>query len=714
MLWLLICSPALADNPADSLTSSNLTNNLGSGQSDVGGIGLMQTPTARMGKVGHFAISWSRTSPYRHYSVSLQPLDWLELGFRHTSTENRNDRNQGIDAKFRLHKESRYWPELALGLRDAGANSPFSAEYLVASKRWYDIDFTLGLGWGYLGNRGDTSSPLGWIDSRFDTRPAGHSKGGKFTMSPLFRGPVALFGGIEYQTPWKPLVLQLEYEGNDYAHEPQGSHQTQDSRFNVGARYRLSDNIELRAGWERGNTAMAGVSLSTSLAGLTREKQDPPPHSLKPYTPASHARANKAKSDTARIDRTASTINTNSSLTEPNWAVVADSLQSNAGIRVATIHQTGHELTVTGEPTTFRSLNQAEGRASRILHNQADSEIASFRFRWQQRGLALREDVHNRAALVNAAGSKASEIPHRYGIYAHAQLASLPGEPVYRGEDQRFSWHVGPAIEQNTAGPDGYLYRLSAYAAGEYTTDANGWLSGSVTGTLADNLGNYEHADGSRLPRVRSHLGDYLSKADIGITNLQYTRTAKLSDNLYAMGYGGLLEMMYAGAGAELLYRPFNSGWALGLDMNWVRQRDFDQLFGLRGYSTWTGHATAYMDTGYKDILAKLSVGRYLAGDLGATLDLSREFNNGVRVGARTTFTDARNDDGTNSFDKAFYISIPFDAFFIHASRDRSNITWQPLTRDSGARLNRRYKLYPITQPRELGRYWQEYDKTWE
>lgn len=168
------------------------------------------------------------------------------------------------------------------------------------------------------------------------------------------------------------------------------------------------------------------------------------------------------------------------------------------------------------------------------------------------------------------------------------------------------------------------------------------------------------------------------------------------------MGYGGLLEMMYAGAGTELLYRSFDSPWAFGADVNWVRQRAFDQQFGLRDYSTWTGHFNAYLETGVEDVLAKLSVGRYLAGDVGATLDLSREFDSGIRLGAWGTWTDAGDDFGEGSFDKGLYLTIPLDAFFTYSSRDSATLRWQPLTRDGGARPSRCYELYNITQERDL------------
>ncbi len=165
--------------------------------------------------------------------------------------------------------------------------------------------------------------------------------------------------------------------------------------------------------------------------------------------------------------------------------------------------------------------------------------------------------------------------------------------------------------------------------------------------------------------------------------------------------------MMYAGAGGEVLYRPFNSPVALGVDLNWVKQRDFDQRFGLRDYDTWTGHATAYIETGVEDVLAQVSVGRYLAKDYGMTVNLSRQFDSGVRVGAWATFTDAGDAYGEGSFDKGVFIALPFDAFFTSSSRSYATVSWQPLTRDGGARLARRYNLYDLTGERGMGDYWQ-------
>ncbi len=668
---------------------------LGQGHNDFGGIGLMQTPTARMAPPGHFSASGNRTAPYRRYGIFVQPTEWLEAGFRYVEIEDRlfgeeiaGDRrylDKGIDAKLRLWQESRYLPEVAVGLLDAGGTTLFGAEYLVASKRWYDLDFHLGLGWGYLGRSGDMSNPLGRLDDRFYDRPrfAGTSDGGELSLSQMFRGPAAWFGGVEYQTPWEPLLLQVEVEGNDYSADRTESDLEQDSRINLGARLRLTDNFELRAGWQRGNTAMIGVSLSANLAGLSQIKRDPPPVPLEEATPW-HTM---------------------------DWGAVSHELERNAGLRVERIQTQESTLVVEGEPTRYRSLGQSGVRASRILHNHTASDIDTFEFRWSERGMPMRVDRVPRQAFLEAAQSRDAEDD----FYARLDtfgpggpsLADEYAEPLHvrhEAPPRRFSYGIGPGLNQNFGGPDGYLYQLLLSANGEYRTDPNGWLSGTLSLTLADNLDNYDYIAESDLPRVRTFIGDYLAETSLGLSNLQYTRTATLGDNWYAMGYGGLLETMYAGVGGEVLYRPFGSRWALGADLNWVRQRDFDQRLGLRDYSIATGHLNAYWETGIEDVLAKVSVGRYLAGDIGATLDLSREFESGVRIGAWAALTDAGSDFGEGSFDKALYLSMPLDAFFVRSSRDRAQVTWQPLTRDGGARLHRRYQLYDLTQERQPSR----------
>ena len=53
------------------------------------------------------------------------------------------------------------------------------------------------------------------------------------------------------------------------------------------------------------------------------------------------------------------------------------------------------------------------------------------------------------------------------------------------------------------------------------------------------------------------------------------------------------------------------------------------------------GHFSTYWQTGFYDYDAQVDIGRYLAGDKGGTLTLSRNFPSGWSVGGFFTLTDA-------------------------------------------------------------------------
>ena len=100
--------------------------------------------------------------------------------------------------------------------------------------------------------------------------------------------------------------------------------------------------------------------------------------------------------------------------------------------------------------------------------------------------------------------------------------------------------------------------------------------------------------------------------------------------------------------------------------------------------------------------VAQVSAGQYLAGDKGVTLDLSRVFANGTRMGLWATKTNVSAAQfGEGSFDKGFYISMPFEALLTAWSAQTFTVAWQPLLRDGGARLRRGATLWGLTDMRE-------------
>ena len=196
---------------------------------------------------------------------------------------------------------------------------------------------------------------------------------------------------------------------------------------------------------------------------------------------------------------------------------------------------------------------------------------------------------------------------------------------------------------------------------------------------------------------------DYV-RNDVYLNNLQANYFADLGNGFYGQVYGGYLETMYAGVGSELLYRPLDASWALGVDVNYVKQRDWDNMMRFTDYSTPTGFVTAYWNPPtLNGVLMKLSVGQYLAKDKGATIDVAKRFDSGVAVGVWAAISNVSKDDyGEGGFSKGFYISIPFDLMTIGPNRNRAVVSWTPLTRDGGQMLSRKYQLYPMTAEREV------------
>jgi hypothetical protein len=65
---------------------------------------------------------------------------------------------------------------------------------------------------------------------------------------------------------------------------------------------------------------------------------------------------------------------------------------------------------------------------------------------------------------------------------------------------------------------------------------------------------------------------------------------AKYLPSIFYKFSAGILEYMFNGYGSEVLYKPFDKNYAVGIEAWKVYQRDYDQMFGTRDYQTTTGH----------------------------------------------------------------------------------------------------------------------------
>jgi hypothetical protein len=669
-------------------------------------------PTARFAEDGDLRLGVSTVEPYNRFFLTVTAVPWLEGTLRYTEVTNRlygpedfsgdqTYKDRGIDLKLRLWEEGPIRPQVALGFQDIGGTSLFSSEYLVASKRYFDWDFTLGVAWGYLGNRGGVDNPLGFLSDHFDQARPEADRAGDFSLSQLFTGSeVGFFAGVQYQTPVEGLALELEYDGNDYGNEPFDNDQPADLPVNLGVHYRPFRWLDLSLGLERGNTFMAQVAVGGNLnrdTGLPRFGRAPvavEPRGRAPRPPA----PGPGPASPALRERVAQD---------------ATRALAGQGFKVEAVAVDELELTAFLAQDDYRRLPQALGREARVLAQVAPPSVEALTLVNLDGGLETARVTLMREDLARAAVHRGSSEE----VWASADFGledgELPGGAFVNPDRYpSFDWSLWPALRQHIGGPDNfYFWQIQALLRGEVEVARGASVTGVLGIDVANNFDGLRLESNSELPRVRSDIKYYLQEGETGIRRLEADYLWKPAGDWYARVSAGLLEEMFGGVGGEVLYRPWGSRLALGADLAWVKQRDFDQKLDFRDYEVVTGHATLYYELPFYDLRGAVSAGRYLAGDVGVTFDLSRRFDNGTRVGAFATFTDVSAEEfGEGSFDKGIYLAVPLDLFLARETASYAGFTWRPLTRDGGQRLAQGKPLYPLTDPASLGslgRDWQ-------
>jgi hypothetical protein len=742
--------------------------------SNYGGAGLLDMRTARFYPEGYLVPSVSNSKPDNRYAITFQALPWAEFTFRYTIIRAEQLYDRSFDLKLRLSNETEFFPELALGLQDIIGTGVYSGEYLVGTKRWGPLDFTLGLGWGRLGSRGTFENPFGLISKGFLSRIRTSNEGGIPLFSSYFRGPdVGLFGGIEYQTPIDNLTLKVEYSSDSYLQEKQQIGKDYGFPLNVGVSYRPFPWLDIGLSLMHGNSA--GLRISALIDAEKENWQarlDPPPRfRARPEQTASTILQREAQAsapangspETHFVDLTAgrSEPGNEHGPTQPDTAITQLSLPNAAPPQPGAVAQSplpnpaplppalgqlaqgqamdtglleriklgladqkltflgaaveGAKITIIVENTRYRRDTEAIARTARILSGAATADIDYFEITLARVGQPL--------ATVTLPRSEIDQLARREGsadeLFEASELA--PGLPapldhVQPGLFPQFDGLLYPVFRQSLFDPNNPFYFMFGLGATGEVRLARGWfVTATAVGNIYNTFNQISRVTNSVLPHVRSDVADYLKKEKIGLENVSTSYYFKLAPEIFGRVSAGYLEQMFAGAGGELLYRPFAQRWAIGMDLWTVRQRGFDVLLDLRHYQAVTGHLSLYYELPWHDVQVTLSAGQYLAGDKGATFALSRRFSTGVQVGMWFTLTNvsaARFGEG--SFDKGIRIVIPFEWVAPFATQSGYDLSLRAIQRDGGQRLLGDAILYDMIYPSSYGALTQEWNSVFK
>ena len=636
--------------------------------SDFGVKGLIDIPTARMSADGTLTTTAAVQSRTNSYSITYQATPWLEGSFRYTGFNNFFHYDRNYEAKVRLLPEQKYLPQLALGIRDLVGTGVYGSEYLVASKKYGNFDVTVGMGWGRLSGKGDFNNPLINLSDSFEVRDGFDGVGGEFSTGMFFSGKKAgLFGGVSYQPESLPLSVMLEYNPDQYGYESVRGGLRPKSPLSAAIKWDAAPGLSLSL--SRQHQQEWGIELSAAL--------DTKLVSPRRATPRFTSSLDMAPQDLPP------------QINPRDWydTLLYDVERSGLLLLEASIEDNSHTAVLVIRNRDYAVWVDAVAKMTVLADLHLPSSVNTFRFVIEEEGHRVKSVQMRRPSLAYGQNKELME----------RQISILPGRKLMRAQHKtdfaqnKLFFDINLATRFQFFDPDNPArYQLYANVKMDLMLPRSWELRSAYGVDITNNFdeSNRINSD-SILPHVRSDIVKYLIEGDSGLNSLFLQKRGTAYKNLHYRVFGGVLEEMYSGVGGEVLYQPFQSRLAYGLSANWVRQRDYVKTFKHLDYQTTTAFASVYWASPFYNFDVAVHAGKYLAKDIGATLEVRRSFSNGWMVGLWATITDVPFDDfGEGSFDKGMFFKIPFDALLGRNTRGSYSTRLRPIQRDGGQRLD--------------------------
>ncbi len=656
-----------------------------------GATGLIDMPSGEAMPDGQFTVGVSSFGGQTRTTLTFQATSRIQASFRYAGIKDANFagfstyRDRSFDVRFLLNRESRYLPALSVGLQDFAGTGIYAGEFVAATKNFSGgripgtVKATVGLGWGRLGSSGGIGAPFGGDRPAFESGDTG----GELSVDQWFRGEMAPFAGVEWQINDK-WGLKAEYSSDAYVTETDLGVVDLKSRLNFGAEYQVSESFRVGGYYLYGSEIGLNVEMQINPKRPVAPQRLPAP---RPYFIRPGRRENPAAYDTAWA-----TSDVDASVTVRDALIP---LLEAEGMTLVEVHSTASTAEVRYTNDRYNATAVSVGRVARVLARLMPDSVETFRIVPVVDNLAQSAVVFRRSDLEALEFAPNSSEALLSAARITSVAPSLPNSA--RNEDlfPAFNWSLGPYLAQSFFDPEKPIRIDGGVQLDMSYQFAPGWeIAGQLRYRLAGNIASGDNTNNSVLEPVRTNSILYAQASNAAVTNLYVNRQWKTGPDTYARFTAGYLERMFGGVSAEALWKPVSSRLALGVEANYVKQRAYDDYLGFQDYSVATGHASAYYEFG-NGFTGQLDVGRYLAGDVGATVSLEREFANGWRVGGFFTLTDVSAEDfGEGSFDKGITFTVPIDWLIGKSDQRSSSATLRPLQRDGGARLSVPARLY--------------------
>ena len=667
-----------------SFSSYTFSEDLSKSINTYGVPGIIDMPIAGSLTDGQLGFTYSKHGPNLRNTLTFQALPRVTGAFRYSGVGDRNllfidsgysNWDRSFDIRVDILKQNKFLPDVTIGLQDFIGTGMYSGEYLVASKSLLNkFRFTAGLGWGRL-----SSKSKNVITNTGDRNNSTSALGGTLNYKRFFRGNVASFGGIEYHTPIKNLILKAELSSDDYSYDRYLSTYKVQNDYNYGAEFKINDAINISAYYlnekELGMRFKISADPNASNGGNYLEPVPQPFYSF----PFDEKDLNKNYLEEIKT-----------ALKKEKISLISSSESNNNQIIII-------------ENNHYSTDTQAIGRSLRIMSRYVPLKYNKFTVVVAEFGIPIVEitiDRNEVASIIDAPNAeilslKSTQINSAKKVYFNSNFNNE--------KKLNFNWSILPFYRLHLFDPNKPLYYdLGPRIRTSIIPKPGIVFATSIEKSEFSTFNEIVRGPKGSLPHVRTNLRKYLNVLDERIEYLTLGSYFKFKNNLYGRITAGYLEPMFAGISSEILFSPLNKNYSLGAEINTVKAREYRQLFGFREINRMpkvNGHLSGYFDTGFYYYKSQVDVGKYLAGDIGATLKLSRDFPNGWKVGGFFTLTDASfKDFGEGSFDKGIFMTIPFNSILPYETIGSVTETIKPIQGDGGARLVVNGRLYELVK----------------
>ena len=677
-----------------------------------GETGLITIPSAKVSKSGSLYFNYSSNDIFKYGSLVITPFDWLESSFFYYRPTDiywigENTRGQYLDKGFsvKFSKKVNDNFTIGLGFSDFAGTGLFTREYILGTFETEFMRVSSGIGFGKFIFEDGFSNPIAILKSSFKTRPDKSNNfktGGSPNYDQWFRGNAKFIGGVEFFLPgiFKGTTIKVEHDPYDYYNNFSSfgggrgelfEIRKKDSQLNFGLNKSFGDNFNLGVFFIKGNTITLNFSFGGNFSKSFFKKKLPEATSYK-----------KNKGNTPKETFYEDLIlNINSKdiflqsteLNDGNIKVAVASSKYRNPIHIhAVLGDTVKEVQIIN-PIAIQSITTIGINVGQELH-QITSPISAFKDR-QNSAIEL---IIKDSVLAPGNGDAYKSFEFRPTINYPASFTGIAPSLVN---------HIGDPVKFYYGG---IILRLD----NEIQFSSRLQLNTEIHQNIENNFDEKRNFPDSLLPRVRTDIVSYLQESDTYISRMQLDYFFNPYKEVFGKFSTGILENMYAGAGVEFLYKPFNQNFSIGLEAYRVKKRAFDRKFDLLDYEINTGHINFNYHLPQWGILGTFSYGKYLAGDEGFTFDISRRLSSGFRAGIFFTQTNVSAEQfGEGSFDKGFYFQIPIDLFLNDYRGGYINFKLRPLTRDGGQKLEAGNDLIGImhsTSRAEIERDWSSFN----